>query len=240
MEASEVTSYGIAAFSVLFAVFAYLRPRTPKKNLGFRSQNFALVHDAVAAVPNLEVKYMDADVARLTVAKFWIWNSCGSAVTSDDVYGPEQLKIVVKSGQILYARRLDAESQPSQRRADVEVLPDGSVKVSLGLLNDGEQVGFTLIHSGEARNDQIELQGTLINGAAFVEGDPPRHRRLERRIMTTSLVVTALLVALCIYLEMEYLVGLPIFIVPLLGMAVASVANESSIADVISSPREQE
>lgn len=240
MELNELTSYGISAASLLFAAYAYFRPRSPKKRLGFRSQNFALVHDAVAAVPNLEVRYLDADVSRLTVAKFWIWNSCGAAVARADVYEKEPLKVVVASGKILHAERVEAESQPSQRRADVIVLPDGTARISLELLNDGEQVGFTLIHSGEARNDHVRLQGTLIGGGHFAEGDPPRHRQEGRRIMAAAIVVTILLGALFFYFKIEYLVGMVIWIVPMIGAAFALSVGEGEISDLFPDSKTQE
>jgi hypothetical protein len=85
----------LAVLSIIISVVLFLRSRK-EKILVYATSSFNLIHNSVARIPGLYVKYEDNNIDNLTLTKIAIWNKGKGTINNTDIAPTDKVSIFPK------------------------------------------------------------------------------------------------------------------------------------------------
>ncbi len=100
----------LAIASVVISIFLYYIGKKNKEPT-YLIKNFPIINDSISVIKELNIKYMEQDIKRLTISKISFWNNGRQTIEGSDIAPADKLRIKLESGEKIISAKIILESK---------------------------------------------------------------------------------------------------------------------------------
>ena len=156
----------LAIVGIVLAIIFYYRSLKDKK-LVFSHQTIQLVGRNLTSLKNIDIRYNNKIVERLSLTKLAIWNSGRDAIRSADFATTNPLIVTCAENNTIYD--FQVSYQNANNKIEIKRSNEKLLMISFEFLNLNDGFVIEIYHSGNMSSDII-VQGTVIGGKQIKPG----------------------------------------------------------------------
>lgn len=153
----------LAIASIIVSIYFYFKSKKVKAPV-YSKKTFSLVQPSLASLKNIEIKYNNSLVSRLSLTQFAFWNTGKEPIRSADIAPQDPIIIRSTNDTIIY--EVEVVSQNKVNNFQLEKIRENEIQVRFDFISFNDGIVLNIFHSG-INSSQITMSGTLIGAKAI-------------------------------------------------------------------------
>ncbi len=166
----------LAVGSIIISLILYLKSRK-EKILVYVTKSFNLIHNSVAKVPGLSIKYEGNTLDTLTLTKIAFWNNGKGTINSNDIAPTDNLVVFPNEDILILEAAITYKSRESNNFGVAK--KGNSIAVNFDYIDFHQGVIIDVYHTGQT-DKSLLIKGTVKGGHEVGLGTIPKYYLLEK------------------------------------------------------------
>lgn len=166
----------LAIASVLVSIFLYFKSKKSKEPK-YLTKSFSIIDDSISAIDELDIKYKNLEIQRLTISKLSFWNGGHETIEGNDIAPADKLRISLRDkGEIISVKPI------LEKREAINVdcnIFENEINITFDFLDYGDGAIFEIYHTGSS-NLPLKLIGTIKGASKISYGEYKKDQLLEK------------------------------------------------------------
>lgn len=162
----NIISLLIGVLGIFLAYYFYHKAKKDKAPV-FSRQTFYIIRPNLATRRNIEVRYKDKKVEKLTLTRLAFWNNGKEPIRREDISSSDPLKIIATDNVNIFDIEIKYQNQVNN--FSIEKRSDNSADILFDFVNYNDGIVLDIYHNGDG-NESVYLKGTFIGAKAISAG----------------------------------------------------------------------
>lgn len=160
----NLISFIIALLGIILTVYYYPKSKKEKKPV-YDIYTFGVIFPQISSLENLEIKYKDSLIKRLSVTKISFWNAGKETIRKGDLNPSNPVRIRINEGLTIYDIKVLFEKKDNSFY--LKHIDNNEITIEFDYLDYNDGLVLAVYHNG-SKNSDLKILGKII-GASKID-----------------------------------------------------------------------